>query len=197
MLILSFVLPFSDDGPLLHVTERQTFYCKHPAARDLEIMCVNRQIYNEASDVLLWKNQVAVFIDKHSSMRKCADKAEMSPTLFSGIPSVWNTSFRNRIRRIRRLCITVELKEDPRIAQEAIAEILEVLHFGNGLVELELAGTDAVNAATDSTHGCLGYATLKGFLRQAYPGSKWSTIKMTNVPPQFEHQLVQYIWNND
>lgn len=138
-----------------------------------------------------------ILVNENSSMRTGTNKQPPSPTLLSVVPSTWKTTFREQIRRVRRLCITVDLTGNWKISQGAIAEILEVLKLAENLINLEIAIAEPRYASTTSPLFLIQHTALMPFLRLEYPGMKKSTITMTNIPRHFERSFSKYVRSND
>lgn len=134
-----------------------------------------------------------MLVNENSCMRKEAHEEQPSTTLLSVVPSTWKTSLRERIRRVRHLCITVDLAGNWRISQGAIAEILEVLKLAENLRDLELVITEPWYASAMSPLILPENAALRPLLRLEYPGMKSSTIIMTNIPRHFERLFSKLI----
>lgn len=134
-----------------------------------------------------------MLVNEKSCMRKATHEGQSSTTLFSVVPSTWKTPLRERIHRIRHLCITVDLAGDWRICQGAIAELLEVLKLAENLRDLELVITEPRYASARSRLMLPENAALRPLLRLEYPGMKSSTITMTNIPRHFERSFSKLI----
>lgn len=134
-----------------------------------------------------------MLVNENSCMRKGTHKEQSSTTLLSVVPSAWKTSLRQRIRRVRHLCINVDLTGNWRISQGAIAEILEVLKLAENLIDLELVVTEPRYAVATSPLILPENAALMSFLRLEYPGMKSSTITVTNIPRHFERSFSKLI----
>ena len=137
-----------------------------------------------------------MLVNENSSMRTGTNKQPPSATLLSVVPSTWKTTFREQIRRVRRLCITVDSAGNWKISQGAIAEILEVLKLAENLINLELAIEPEYASATSPLF-LIQHTALMPFLRLEYPGMKKSTITMTNIPRHFERSFLKYVQSND
>lgn len=134
-----------------------------------------------------------MLVNENSCMRKETHEEQSSTTLLSVVPSTWKTSLRERIRRVRHLCITVDLAGNWRISQGALAEILEVLKLAENLRDLELVITESRYAPAMSPLILPENAALRPLLHLEYPGMKSSTITMTNIPRHFERSFSKLI----